>query len=308
MVFRRAILSLILFGATPSQDLPGFDEEDTIAKRVEFIDPIPKNLSECNQHPGEELRMRTLGEPERTLPEVPDTLLGTDTGVIADGAFVFYGVIRECPHTIGCACNGVPRLLFSLSLSPLAVLSGRDLVRQELELTFKELPFDEYVLTRGSTRGKGSIFTRLWKKMEKGAQNPKRRVGVFKGHFRVLPREAMEEQGMEMTVNAMSSQSQSQAGASSSSGGASSTDLCIKQINPLLPLFPTTADLRRLYEPKTFRVRVHVIRGRQLVPKDMNGRSDPYLVFRIGDGKGPGRTSTAMCSVPLFVPPPPLCV
>ena len=79
-------LSLSLSLSLCPQELPGFDDDEQVSQRVEVIDPIPVDLQECNQAVEEELTIRTMGEPERTLPEVPDTLLGTDTGVIADGS------------------------------------------------------------------------------------------------------------------------------------------------------------------------------------------------------------------------------
>ena len=50
----------------------------------------------------------------------------------------------------------------------------------------------------------------------------------------------------------------------------------------------TTEELREMYQTRDYVVRVHVVRGRQLVPKDSNGKSDPYLVFRIGRSREPG--------------------
>ena len=46
--------------------------------------------------------------------------------------------------------------------------------------------------------------------------------------------------------------------------------------------------LRERYQVKDYRVRVHVIRGKRLPPKDLSANCDPYLLFSVGDGTRDG--------------------
>ncbi|KAA6359794.1 MAG: hypothetical protein EZS28_044679, partial [Streblomastix strix] len=45
-----------------------------------------------------------------------------------------------------------------------------------------------------------------------------------------------------------------------------------------------TALLREIYAPKPYVIRTYIIRGRQLVAKDINGKADPFIKFSNGQG------------------------
>eukprot|EP00762_Andalucia_godoyi_P001218 ANDGO_04901.mRNA.1 Synaptotagmin-4 len=175
------------------------------------LDPIPDNLASINEVASEVLHFRTTGKSSRTIPEVGDTFVGAPD---KEDDKKFEG-------------------------------GNRAETANELELTLKDLPFQEFILYRGTKENKRDYLSKWWRANTRGdgsePSNGRTFVGKLKGRFRVFEA-ALKEKTL--------------------------------QESPVL-------DLAKLYAPQAYVVRAYILRGRHMVPKDLNGKSDPYLVLSV---------------------------